>query len=261
MDNSHTQVLNIENQRDVAEYSLVYFKSHVKSSEFAAALAEYLQFKGRPFLDREVKQYMSASKLSEYMKLVCYDLPVPPTICAKTTVLKKSYAKVAHQLGVPFVLKEIFSDRGRNNYLIDNEADYTKILEQAEPDHTYIAQKYVDNDGFMRLYVLGKEVQLAILRTSHPHKEPLKRHLNKPAGGLNARKLKLDTVPSEVHDIAARAAMSLNRQVVGVDMIQDKTSKKWYILEANSAPQIRSGSNVDEKAAMIAHYFDKELNR
>jgi D-alanine-D-alanine ligase-like ATP-grasp enzyme len=53
----------------------------------------------------------------------------------------------------------------------------------------------------------------------------------------------------------------MGRQVAGVDLVQDKLSGTWYILEVNNAPQLRSGSFVDEKAAMIAKFFDKELKR
>ena len=59
--------------------------------------------------------------------------------------------------------------------------------------------------------------------------------------------------------MAVRAAIALDRQVAGVDLVQDSKSKKWYILEANNAPQIKSGAFVDQKTKVIANYFDQEL--
>lgn len=258
---SSIKAVNLQNRKDLADYSLVYFKSHIKNPEFAAAIAEYLRFKGKPFLDHEPAKYVSMGKLSEYMKLSCLGIPVPSFVCAKTKELKADYDEIVARVGSPFVLKETASDRGQNNYLIDSKKDFTAVLNKAPQDYIFIAQKYVSNDGFYRLYVMGKEVSLAVWRTTHEHKDRLKRHLNKPSGSLNASNVDPKEVPSELHDIAIRSAISLDRQIAGVDILEDKQTKKWYILEVNSAPQIRSGSFIDEKAAAIARYFDKELSK
>ena len=53
----------------------------------------------------------------------------------------------------------------------------------------------------------------------------------------------------------------MKRQIAGVDIIQDKTNGKCYILEVNSSPQLRCGSYVDEKAIEFAKFIDKELKR
>lgn len=258
---SSVKVVNLQNRKDLADYTLIYFKSHMKHPEFAAAIAEYLRFKSRPFLDHEPAHYVSTGKLSEYMRLTCLGLSLPPFVCARTRQLKTGYADVVARLGSPFVLKEIASDRGRNNYLIDNEKDFRAVLDKAAPEHIFLAQKYIENDGFYRLYVLGKEVALVVWRTPHIHKDRQKRHLNKPAGSANASLVEPNELPSEARAMAVQAAINLDRQIAGVDILEDKHTKKWYILEVNSAPQIRGGSFVDEKAAAIARYFDKELSK
>lgn len=247
--------------QDIADYALTYFKSHKYNNEMAVAAAKYLHFKGRPFIDRELQESVSQSKLTEYMALACYDLPLPKTMCAKTQLFGKSYDKLVDQLGAPFVLKEIASDRGRNNYFIESEAEFKRVLKKSASEQIFVAQKYVENDGFLRLYVFGKEVCLAVSRSPHKHKDPLKRHLNKPAGGANAKQLDVNDVPMEVREIAVAAANCLNRQVAGVDILQDKVTGAWYILEVNNGPQLRSGRFVAEKTAALAKYLDKELKR
>jgi glutathione synthase/RimK-type ligase-like ATP-grasp enzyme len=89
----------------------------------------------------------------------------------------------------------------------------------------------------------------------------LKAHLNKPSGSANAIQREYEDVPAEVRELAVRSAHIMQRQVAGVDIVQDKHTKKWYVLEVNNAPQLRSGSFVDEKAKAVAQLFDKELNR
>ncbi len=254
-------VLDNKNNKDIADYNLVYFKSHVRNAEFATAAAEYLRYKGVRFFDEELLNEASISKLSEYMRLSCHNIPIPTAICAKTQVLRRNYSELAKTLGIPFVLKEIYSNRGHNNYLVSNEKEFEKILSQALPEQTYLAQKFVPNTGFYRLYVLNKEIRLVIWRDAVGHKDPLRAHLNKPAGSRNATKVAFDEVAAEVRELAVRSASVMNRQVAGVDVVQDKLTKTWYVLEVNNAPQLRSGSFVPEKAKAVADFIDKELNR
>lgn len=260
IDGLSTRVVNTVSGDDLSDYSFTYFKNH-RERELSTSAAEYLHFKGRSFADQEFLHYMSASKLSEYMRLSCYGLSVPPTIAAATAHLAERYEELVKALGKPFVLKEIRSDKGKFNYLISQETDFKGVLGEAPAAHLYLAQKYVPNAGFYRLYITGKDVMLAIWRRPAAHANPLKAHLNKPRGSANASLVALDEVPGEAQELALKAASRLNRQVCGVDLLQDKETGIWYLLEANNDPQIRSGSFVPAKAEMIAKYIDRELNQ
>jgi glutathione synthase/RimK-type ligase-like ATP-grasp enzyme len=262
LDGLDTQVFNLaDNDKDLATYHYVYFKTHAKHPEFAAAAAEYVQSKGRPFSDHEVSKYASASKLTAAMRLSCAGLPIPSSVCSVTSEIRRRLPSIVATFGYPFVLKEIASDRGKHNYLISNEKDFNNILDVAPDGQVYMAQRYIANDGFYRINVLGEQIGLSIWRAAVSHKEPLKKHLNKPLGSANAHVVKFADVPLEVRDLAIRAADRLDRQVAGVDILQDKTTHKWYILEVNNAPQLRSGPFLLEKAKAVAAFFDKELNQ
>ena len=246
---------------DLATYDMVYFKSHNKAPELAGAAAEYLVFRGRRFADKELASYTSMSKLTEYVKLSCAGVPVPKSFCAAHEYLAANFGHLSETLGLPFVLKEIASDRGKNNYFIQTEADFQKVLAGALATQQYLAQAYIPNDGFFRLYVAGKTVELGIWRETYPHADPLKAHLNKPKGGANAKKVQYGNIPAAAIELAQKASATMNRQIAGVDVLQDKATGAWYVLEVNSGPQLRTGSYVDEKAHMLAEYLDKELNR
>jgi glutathione synthase/RimK-type ligase-like ATP-grasp enzyme len=253
------KVINAKTGTDLSTYGLTYFKDH-HNHEFAFSVAEYLHYIGHPFIDREFANNMSASKLSEYMRLACYQIKVPPTVCAASPIFKTMFPELADQLGLPFVLKEIRGDRGRDNYLIQNRQDFDEILLSAPDKHVYAAQQYINNDGFYRVYVMGKDVTMAVRRSPVPHANRLKSHLNKPRGSANAVLVDPADLPGEAHDLAVQAADRLNRQICGVDLVQDKANGQWYVLEANNDPQIRSGSFPAEKVKMVAKFFDKELN-
>jgi glutathione synthase/RimK-type ligase-like ATP-grasp enzyme len=246
---------------DIASYGAVYFKTHNQAPELAAAAAEYLSSHGRNFFDREVISYTSVSKLTEYMRLASQGVMVPRSLCASNQYFRKHYNDIVAWLHAPFVLKEMSSNRGQNNYLIRTKYDYDTVLAKMKPGQTYIAQEFIQNDGFFRLYVLGSQVGMAIWRTAQVHPNPLKAHLNKPSGSVNARLTEIESLPVELTTLALQAAEALDRQVAGVDVVQDKNTQKWYVLEVNNAPQLRSGSFTDEKVRMFAEFMNKELNR
>lgn len=261
IDGAETRVISTENGSDLASYRLVYIKARRDNPELAYAVAEYLRFAGSRFIDKECGQYVSMSKLSEYMKLNCYGLPVPKSIAAKTSLLQKNYETIVEAIGSPFVLKEISSDRGKNNYLVSTKENFKAILRDAPPQYVFIAQQYIENEGFYRVNILGDKVSLIVWRGAVAHQDPAKAHLNKPANGMNAKKVSPITVDGELRALALRAAAIMQRQLAGIDIVQDVHTKKYYILEANNAPQLRGGLYHEEKVQSVAKFFDKELNR
>lgn len=262
MDSKHVHIVDIvHDNRDMASYNMAYFKSHVLRAEQAAAVAEYLRFHNVYFVDRDVAGHASSGKLSEYMKLSCHGLPVPLSIAATVPLLADKYDDIVAELGAPFVLKDAESNRGKNNFLIADEPTFREVIAAASRRQVFVAQKFIPNDGFYRLYVLGRNVEMAVWRAGYPHEEARKAHLNKPAGGPNASLVDVDKLPADMQGLAVRAADCMDRQIAGVDILQDNLTKKWYILEVNNAPQVRSGSFVEEKADVIARYFDNALRR
>jgi len=258
LDGTNTYIINTKDDKDLAYYTLTYFKSHTGHTELAAAAAEYLQFKGRPFVDKELMGYISDTKLTECTKLACYNLPIPRTWCAITPLLLENYDRIEGSLGLPFVLKEIASDRGQNNYVVASQKEFSNILKKAPKDHIYLAQEYIEHEALLRVYVTGPDVPLALQKKATTKGKGLTRHITKfSAAGIE----KEAEVSEEMAETAFQAAKCLGRQVAGVDMVQDKNTKKWYILEVNSAPQLRSGSLLEAKASALAHFFDKELSR
>lgn len=259
LNGTDTKITNTSDEnRDLAYYTLTYFKSHTGNTEFAAACAEYLQFKGRPFVDRELANYISDTKLTESTKLACYNLPIPTTWCAKTPLLKRMFEEIEQSIGLPFVLKEIASDRGKNNYLVSNRKEFDAVLDKSPKEHVYLAQRFIEHTSLVRVFVNGPMVSMAMRKQASLKGKGTGRHITKFSTEGTEREV---DVTADMAEIALAAAKSLGRQIAGVDMVQDKRSKKWYILEVNSAPQIRSGSHTEAKAASLAQFFDKELNR
>jgi D-alanine-D-alanine ligase-like ATP-grasp enzyme len=65
----------------------------------------------------------------------------------------------------------------------------------------------------------------------------------------------------EAADLVRRAARVSRRQVAGIDILKDKESGQWYVLEVNTSPQIFTGSFVKEKREAFAKFIDFHLDR
>ena len=257
---SLTTVTNTVDGSDIADNSIVYVKSHWNYPEMASALAEYLNFKSVSFFDKEIGSYASRSKLSESMKLAVHGVPIPRSFIGYPNVIKDQSEIIFAQLGFPFVLKSASADKGKDNYLVSDKKVFNQLIKEVSGSDIYIAQMFIPSEGFYRINIFGKE-RFVVFRSKFGNKNPLKDHLNKPFGGVNSKIMPIKDVSSGLLQLATRASIYMNRQIAGVDIIQDKNNGKCYILEVNSSPQLRSGSYVDEKSIEFAKFIDKELKR
>jgi glutathione synthase/RimK-type ligase-like ATP-grasp enzyme len=243
----------LEDGSDIGLAQMVYFKAHALYPEHAAAIARYLQYRHVDFIDKEVARFVSRSKLSELFVLATSGIPVPATKVYSNGMDNETYTEVTDYFGEgKFVLKDAFGDRGKDNYLVSDATSFRDAVERLEGKRTIIAQRFIPNDGFLRILLVGDEIVQLVFRSTAEHDDPLKSHLNKPRGSANAKGYTLSDIDPGAVAMARRAALSLERTVVGIDLIQDKNTKKWYVLEANYNPEITSGYDVRQKAKGLA---------
>jgi glutathione synthase/RimK-type ligase-like ATP-grasp enzyme len=247
--NGKVRVTELTSGRDLSAFDVVYFRTYFAYAEIAAAAAEYLAARHVLFLDREVATYHALSKLTQYVKLALAGLPVPDSIFTSSGHLH--FDELSTRLGVPFVLKDVFAEKGRDNHLVYRQAELDALLE-SKPRGNFIAQKFIPNDGDMRVLVFDKKAELIIGR-----KATGDTHLNKTSTGGKAELLPGTSLDAPTTAMTIRAAAVTNRQVAGVDIIFDTKAKKWYILEVNNSPQISSGTFVDEKIAAFGRFLKR----
>lgn len=250
-----------DTREDISEFGLVYFRTHRKNPEMASSIAQYLKYQNIPFFDEELSDTVSSSKLSQMMRLSCHGVRTPMSICSNNNWLKKNKLKLFEQLGSPFVLKEIHSERGKHNYLISGEEEFDKIINKAKPDQVFMAQKYIPNDGFSRVLVLGVDARYIANRKAIGNDNPLKAHINKPTGGVNVKYIKPSKFSGVATSLAIKSAVVMRRQVAGIDIIQDNQTGKWYVIEVNSSPQMINDKLAGKKAKLMANFLKQELGK
>lgn len=258
IDENSKPSITLPDGRDVADAKVVYFKSHGFLPEHAAAIAQYLKYKHVPFVDREVGDFVSRSKISELFILATNAIPVPQTLVITGRLDIPSYKKLQQALGDKFVVKDIYSNRGKNNFVVIDQASYDEAWLRLAEAKTVLAQSYIENDGFLRVLLMGGRVVQVIKRKATTHKDPLRAHLNKPHGSANAIELPVEECGSEVIELARKAGLATRRSIVGVDLIQDKTNDKWYVLEANNNPEVVRGIDVPKRAKGLIRYLESD---
>lgn len=255
------KVLDATTAQDISNTALAYFKSHRRYAEVAKAVAAYLSYHGIRFFDREILDQLSYNKLTQFMQLALNGLPIADTTVVNAATLRSRSAQIIKDFKFPLVVKDIDADRGRDNYLVEDERTLSELLPKLGADQWLAVQEFIPNDGYYRVFVFGRRTPLIVYRDTFVHTDLLKRHLNNPVGSVNASSKPADDVPPKVLELAIKASDALNRQIAGVDIIQDKSTKKWYILEVNAAPQLKSGSFLEEKAKALAQFIDREVKR
>ena len=242
---------------DIANAKIVYFKSHSLYPEQALAVARYLQYKHVAYFDKELAGGVSRSKLSELFTLASNGIPVPQTLIVTGAKNVPTFNNLFKKFGGEFVVKDAFADRGKNNYLVSDKETFDAAMERLNRDKVklFIVQDYIENDGFLRVLLFGRDVAQLIFRKSVNHKDYLRNHLNKPQGGMNAIELnKEDCVDGQIA-LAQRSSLAMARDVSGVDLIQDIMTKKWYVLEVNYNPEMVGGVDSVKKAESMAKFL------
>jgi glutathione synthase/RimK-type ligase-like ATP-grasp enzyme len=252
------QVTLIDNDRDIAGFDLVHFKTYSRYKDLAASAAAYLSKRGVPFIDQAINDFPAVSKIHQYVTLSDHGIAVPLSIYMLPPRLEQSYDYLKQQLRLPFVLKDTQGNKGQHNFLVKDRASFREACQAAaEQDVHYVAQAFVDNDRDYRILIFGTKIALIIERA----RQDRTTHLNNTSQGAKATLVPVAQLPAAVQTASLAAAKLLGRQVAGVDFVQDKLSGLWYCLEVNDGPQLATGSFTAEKHAAFAAYLERKLSK
>ncbi|HRV76283.1 MAG: ATP-dependent zinc protease [Candidatus Nomurabacteria bacterium] len=246
-----------ETNKDIAEFDLVVFVYTGTKREYAIAAARYLEFKNIPFIDRYLKRAVPSGKLACAMQRSLKEVDIVPTLGATSGNGLLNSLKYFNKFNdFPLVLKADIGRKGQNNFLVKSKDDLREILSKNK-DVNFVLQPYVENDGDYRFLVMGSEVRLAFKRSG----DKSKTHLNNTSSGANVNKIDLEKVSKEVLSLVKRAAAVDRLSVAGVDLIEDKTTGRWMVLEVNISPQLITGEFAKEKTEAYAEMIRELLEK
>lgn len=228
---------------DLGEANFVYLKSWQSLPNEAAALGQYLFAKGVSFADTLVLG-QGTSKLVTHFRHWAAGLRVPSTIYSRNRQAVLRMLKNTVFGDDTFILKDVEGTKGHSNYLVSYEEAEVILAQETTVD--FMAQQFIPNDGDYRVGVYGGSPKFVLHRVSNGSS-----HLNNTSAGGRGELVSLHEVPEKMLRLAEQAAQASELQFAGIDVIQDKVEKKWYVLEANQGSQIVTGAYSDENTVLF----------
>lgn len=233
------QVLNLKHGRTLDEYEGVYINGYMDAYETAATVAICCDDLAVPFVNKELQNPPSLSKLTGYAKLAHAGVPIPATLAGSRAALLRAGTLCPPDI-FPAVLKRADADRGVDNFKVDNFSMVQELLSTYEDSSVWILQTYVENNGFYKVSFYAQQPSFVIFRDLQPRpdKNPIKAHMYKPSGGSNASLIALEDAPKNILDACQQAVIALDRQIAGVDCILELGTSNAFVLEVNYNPQL-----------------------
>lgn len=249
--NQSQSVYDLRNNRDIADYDLVFFRGKLAASiNIASTISAYVMQAKVPTINTAYAQRRAVGKLPQMMQLVALGLRIPNTVCAPNQYLAEF---VKHKLTFPMVVKDVKGAHGNDNYLVNDPAELQRILHD-NPNIEFMAQEYIPNDGDMRVLLVGPHSHMVIYRQGAADT-----HLNNTSQGGSARLLDAAQVNPDIIQQSRQFAQLCDYEIAGVDVMLHRDTHEHYFLEINSQPQLASGAFVDEKQQMLGKYLQSLL--
>lgn len=232
------------------DYDFVFFGLISQFTTTCKMLIRYLDKLKIPYLKYGTyKEY--DSKDYEFDLIESLGLPYIPSVL--TSKLTSSLLEhITKEIGYPLILKDVYLNQGLGIKVINNEEELKSgFMYNTEPK---LVQKIVPNDGEYRVVLIKNKVVLVI-------KKDAIEKINKEE--IDKRKAQVSSLPKQVTDMCEFVSKNLFCDIVGIDIIQDVNTKKYYIMEANSAPHLPmfsvvSGINLPK---LISHDILKKINK
>lgn len=231
---------------NLSDYSVAAFITVSNEPELAIAMQNYLHTLGIACVDNRL-HLSGAGKLAACFKLARYNVPQPDTLYAP----KEYLVSAARSAGFtyPLIIKADQGKKGRDNYRVAGEEQLSDLLAGLD-EQKYILQPEISNEGDYRVLIFGGEPAMIIHRVRVGDT-----HLNNTSQGGRAAIVPTNTLSDACLRDCALAAQALSLSVAGVDVLIDSRNGQYYILEVNDAPQIASGSFVDQKVQAFGQYL------
>ncbi len=236
-----TQVYDTVSGRPVEDFDLVVFRLIGPHKDEAIALAAFCRKKGIAYIDQYIPHIGNGKASCAFVRWE-HDIPVPLTIFGPTD----SMIELLPVVGLPAILKADAGSKGKDNYLVCT-AEEIRLHASAVGAPSFVLQGYIPNDGDLRVLVMNSRVVLVISRHASGTS-----HLNNTSQGGFASVIPAEQLDDDLKALCIRVAEIDQLAIAGVDLIQNKETGEYLILEVNRAPQIATGSYTEEKIAAYA---------
>lgn len=176
----------------------------------------------------------AGNKTQDTYNITRAGLSFVPTIITANYDLAVDYIKSSWDGELPVVSKVPNSSQGDGVTKCDSLKELKgTFVNSKNPKYEdfRIVQKFIPNDGDYRVLIFDGKIIASARRVSKDPSKEFRNNLSKGGEGYE------EQVPHEAAQLALDAVKAVNKDMAGVDLIQDKRDGKWYVMEVNSAPQ------------------------
>lgn len=242
----------------LSEYDYVILGMMAGVSLIASIVIDYLDACRIPHFDYSSLNH-KGNKLQDMFNLVKAGLPYVPTFVTSDYDSAAKY--ISKNWDYPVVAKVMNSSQGDGVEKFDDAASMKSFFENPKrPDYEdfVMVQSFIPNDGDYRVLIFDNKIIATAKRVSKDPKKEFRNNMSKGGSGHKA------DLPHDANQLALDATKVVGKQMAGVDLIQDKESGIWYIMEVNSAPQyhyFQEISGIDFPQMLIDKIYSELYGR
>ena len=246
------------NGEPLQNFSFVFLGLMAKKMELANIVIDFLKKNNIAYFSYGTPKD-KGNKLEDMWNLSQKGLPYIPTFVSANFEDSVSYIK-ENKWKYPVVVKNMDSAGGDGVSKADNEKELKKLFSDEDEKHQgnfesfRMIQKFIPNEGDYRVLIFDDKIIAIAKRWTEDEKE----FRNNMSLGGKGKKAELD---KEQQDLALSAAKTTGKSMAGVDLIQSKDDKKWYIMEVNSSPQYHYFYEIQDLdfPHLLADYIEDKL--
>lgn len=228
---------------NLRDFDLIIIRHVGKCWVEAHAITLFCEHHGIRYTDTYLNRLLLDNKLStQYLLWTNGIRQWPRTMYGPTHELMARM----HELGERAVLKDNMGLKGRLNFVVSSPEEIKMYVDQ-NPDTHFLLQEFIPNDSDFRVLVMNDKPVMVIRR--HGAEDT---HLNNTSQGGTAEVVPVDSIDAHILETCVRAAQVAKLQVAGVDVMFNQLTGDFVLLEINNAPQISSGSFVEQKVQVYA---------
>jgi glutathione synthase/RimK-type ligase-like ATP-grasp enzyme len=222
----------------LAEFDGLFIRETTSIDNHTYRFARRAWQEGMPVIDDPFSMIRCTNKIFLMELLGQHRVPTPPTvIVGRDTDL----AEVIDQLGLPMVVKIPDGSFSRGVHKIESAAAFNAVAAGLfEETDLVLAQKFLPTEFDWRVGVLaGEPLFVCQYRMARGHWQVVKYRPDGSSHEGGFRAFGLGQAPSEVIDIAVRAARPIGDGFYGVDLKQ--TRDGIVVMEVNDNPSLEHG--------------------
>jgi glutathione synthase/RimK-type ligase-like ATP-grasp enzyme len=223
---------------ELAEYDGLFIRETTSIDNHTYRFARRAWQEGMPVIDDPISMIRCTNKVFLMELLNSNQVPTPPTVMLAEGA---DLTRAMDELGLPLVVKIPDGSFSRGVHRIGTAEEFKRIAEELfEETDLLLAQKFMPTDFDWRVGILaGEPLFVCQYRMARGHWQIVK---YRPDGSLREGGTKtfgLDQAPSDVIDIAVRAAKPIGDGLYGVDLKQ--TDDGVVVMEVNDNPNLEHG--------------------